>query len=143
MCNKGYSDFRAFAIISCIRKGKRGYKMEKLTIIEKGVLDLIPRGSETKVSINYISRMTSLDERSIYEVVNRLRSKGVPVCAKRNGSEKDRGYYIAKTIEERDEGLAAYKSQIVDMQKMVYQVENVDLDSWEKELHEGYQKEIS
>ncbi|MDU5511620.1 hypothetical protein [Enterococcus gilvus] len=117
--------------------------MEKLTIIEKGVLDLIPRGSEIKVSINYISRMTSLDERSIYEVVNRLRSKGVPVCAKRNGPEKDRGYYIAKTIEERDEGLAAYKSQIVDMQKMVYEVENVDLDTWEKELNEGNQKNIS
>ena len=117
--------------------------MEKLTIIEKGVLDLIPRGPETKVSINYISRMTSLDERSIYEVVNRLRSKGVPVCAKRNGSEKDRGYYIARTIEERDEGLAAYKSQIVDMQKMVYQVESVDLDSGEKELQRHSKKEIS
>ena len=117
--------------------------MEKLTIIEKGVLDLIPRGPETKVSINYISRMTSLDERSIYEVVNRLRRKCVPVCAKRNGSEKDRGYYIARTIEERDEGLAAYKSQIVDMQKMVYQVESVDLDSWEKELQRHSKKEIS
>lgn len=117
--------------------------MEQLTIIENGVLDLIPRGSETKVSINYISRMTSLDERSIYEVVNRLRSKGVPVCAKRNGSGKDRGYYIAKTIEERDEGLAAYKSQIVDMQKMVHQVENADLDSWEEQLKRTTGKEVS
>jgi len=117
--------------------------MEQLSVIEKGVLDLIPRGSETKVSINYISRMTSLDERSIYEVINRLRSKGVPVCAKRNGYKQDRGYYIAKTVEERDEGLAAYKSQIVDMQKLVHQVENVDLDSWEKEASEGCQKSIS
>lgn len=117
--------------------------MKQLTVIENGVLDLIPRGSETKVSINYISRMTSLDERSIYEVVNRLRSKGVPVCAKRNGSEKDRGYYIAKTVEERDEGLAAYKSQIVDMQKMVHQVENADLDSWEEQLKQMTGKEVS
>lgn len=117
--------------------------MEKLTIIEKGVLDLIPRGSQTKASINYISRMTSLDKRSIYEVVNRLRSKGIPVCAKRNGIEKDRGYYIAKTDEERDEGLAAYKSQIVDMQKMVYQVENADLECWEYKLDTTESKEVS
>lgn len=117
--------------------------MEQLSVIEEGVLDLIPRGSETKVTINYISRMTSLDERSIYEVVSRLRNKGVPVCAKRNGPEKNRGYYIAQTIEERDEGLAAYKSQIIDMQKMVHQVESADLDSWENELHSENQKDIS
>lgn len=116
--------------------------MEQLTIIEMGVLDLIPRGSEKKVSINYISRVTSLDERSIYEVISRLRNKGVPVCARRNGSKEDRGYYIARTVEEREEGLAAYKSQIIDMQKMVYQVESVDLDSWEKELQRHIKKEI-
>lgn len=117
--------------------------MKQLSIIETGVLDLIPRGSETKISIDYISQMTSLDERSIYEVISRLRTKGIPICAKRNGPKQDRGYYIARTIEERNEGLAAYKSQILDMQKMVRQVESADLNSWERELHEGKKKDVS
>lgn len=116
--------------------------MVPLTIIEQGVLDLIPRGSETKVSISYIGRMTSLDKRTIYEIINRLRSKGVPICAKRNGRSKDRGYFIAKTSKEREEGLAAYKSQIVDMQKKVHEVEEADLNSWEEQLQQ-IGKEVS
>lgn len=117
--------------------------MEQLSIIEQGVLELIPRGAEKKVSINFICQMTSLDRRSIYEVISRLRRKGVPICAKRNGTESDRGYYIARTIEERDEGLAAYKSQILDMKKLVHQIENTDIDSWEQQLQEGKRKDVS
>ncbi|MGJ0706643.1 hypothetical protein [Enterococcus avium] len=99
-----------------------------LTTIESDVLDVIPNGSGRKIAIRDISQLIGADERTIYEVVNSLRKKGVPVCAKRSG--EDRGYFIAQTEEERIEGLAAYKSQVQDMTTLITQIEAADLENW-------------
>lgn len=99
-----------------------------LTTIESDVLDIIPNGSGRKIAIRDISQLIGADERTIYEVVNSLRKKGVPVCAKRSGA--DRGYFIAQTEEERIQGLAAYKSQVQDMTKLITQIEAADLENW-------------
>lgn len=99
-----------------------------LTTIESDVLDVIPNGSSHKIAIRDIGQLIGADERTIYEVVNSLRKKGVPVCAKRSG--EDRGYFIAQTEEERIEGLSAYKSQVQDMATLITQIEAADLENW-------------
>lgn len=100
-----------------------------LTTIESDVLDVIPNGSSHKIAIRRdIGQLIGADERTIYEVVNSLRKKGVPVCAKRSG--EDRGYFIAQTEEERIEGLSAYKSQVQDMATLITQIEAADLENW-------------
>ncbi|MBO0481811.1 hypothetical protein [Candidatus Enterococcus courvalinii] len=108
---------------------------KELTIIEEGVLQCIPLGSERKVAIKELSSLVDLDERSIYEVINRLRKKGIPVCAQRSGKLEERGYYIATNEQERSEGLAAYKSQVQDMSKLIEDIEAAELDTWQQRLY--------
>lgn len=102
--------------------------MSRLSAIESDVLDVIPVGSGQKIAIRDVGQLVGLDERTIYEVINSLRKKGVPVCAKRSG--EDRGYFIAETEQERIEGLAAYKSQVQDMTTLITQIESADLENW-------------
>lgn len=104
--------------------------MIELTIIESAVLELIPHGTARKISIKEVASLVDLDERSIYEVINSLRKKGVPVCAQRSGVPSDRGYYIATSEQERTEGLTAYKSQVKDMTKLIDLIESADLYNW-------------
>lgn len=104
--------------------------MIELTIIESAVLELIPHGTARKESIKELASLVDLDERSIYEVINSLRKKGVPICAQRSGVPSDRGYYIATSEQERKEGLAAYKSQVKDMTKLIDLIEATDLYNW-------------
>lgn len=106
--------------------------MSQLTTSESDMLDVIPSGSEHKIAIRDVSRLIGIDERSVYDVINSLRKKGVPVCAKRSGD--DRGYFIAETEEERSEGLAAYKSQVRDMTQLIDQIESADLEGWRASL---------
>lgn len=108
--------------------------MSQLSAIESDVLDIIPVGSGHKVAIRDIGQLIGADERTIYEVVNNLRKKGVPVCAKRSG--EDRGYFIAQTEEERIEGLAAYKAQVQDMTMLITQIEAADLENWQEGLNQ-------
>lgn len=104
--------------------------MIELTIIESAVLGFIPHGTARKISIKEVASLVDLDERSIYEVINSLRKKGVPVCAQRSGIPSERGYYIATSEQERAEGLAAYKSQVKDMTKLIDLIESADLYNW-------------
>lgn len=106
--------------------------MNQLTLIELAVLNLIPQGTERRISINEVTSLIDLDKRSAYEVINSLRRKGVPVCASRSGDDK--GYYLATTTEELREGIAPYKSQIADMKELVRVLEAVDLEGWREKL---------
>jgi len=65
--------------------------MTELTIIEQAVLDLIPLSIERKIAIREISSLIDIDERSVYEVINSLRKKGIPICAIRHGEPTNRG----------------------------------------------------
>lgn len=104
--------------------------MVHLTTLESDVLDVIPIGSERKISIKEVGQLVSIDERYVYEVINSLRKKGVPVCAQRNGLPVDRGYFIATNESERAAGLSAYKSQVKDMENLITEIEAADLDDW-------------
>lgn len=102
--------------------------MNTLTTIESDVLDIIPNGSDRKITIRDLIQLVGADERTIYEVINSLRKKGVPICAKRSG--ENGGYFIAQTEDERTEGLYSYKSQVDDMTSLIDQIEAADLDNW-------------
>lgn len=102
--------------------------MIELTIIEKAVLELIPKGLERKISISELASMVGIDERSIYTIINNLRKKGVPVCAQRSG--KDRGYFIATNEQEKADGLASYRSQYKDMGHLIDVIEKADVSNW-------------
>lgn len=108
--------------------------MIELTIIETEVLGLIPQGTERKVTTKELASLIDLDQRSIFEVINSLRKKGVPVCAQRAGSPADRGYYIATSNQERSEGLASFKAQVADMQRLIYQIEGADVEGWKDKI---------
>lgn len=104
--------------------------MEDLSIIESKILELIPTGTERKISISEISNLIDLDNRSIYETVNSLRKKGIPICAKRSGKPSDRGYFIATSEQEKAEGISAYKAQVNEMQQLIVLIEKADVNSW-------------
>lgn len=108
--------------------------MIELTVIESAVLDLIPSGTQRKIAIKEVSRLVDLDERSIYEVINTLRKKGIPICAQRSGKPSQRGYYIATSDLERNEGISSYKSQIADMQRLIGYIEQSDVNGWKNNL---------
>lgn len=108
--------------------------MIELTIIERAVLDLIPSGTTRKISIKEVSRLVDLDERSVYEVINSLRKKRIPVCAQRSGEPSQRGYYIATSDLERSEGISSYKSQVADMQRLISYIEQADVNGWKNNL---------
>lgn len=101
-----------------------------LTKIEHDVLSQIPIGAERKTTIAKISKATGRLERNIYEAINGLRMKGVPVCAIRQGLPGERGYYIATNEQERAAGLAGYRSQISEMSNLIEHIENADLENW-------------
>lgn len=107
--------------------------MKQLTEIEKRVMQLIPMGSGRKASIREVCEVLNIDERAAYELISRLRKKGIPICAKRNGPAADRGYYIATSEQERADGLAPYKSQVHEMMIIIRQIEGADIDQWRSE----------
>lgn len=105
--------------------------MEELSSREKQVLELIPRGKEKKVSIAYIGNVVGIDTRIVYEVIDNLREKGVPIFAKRSGLKEERGYFIATTEQERLEGISPYRSQTLHMLSMINLLACIDLETWE------------
>lgn len=108
--------------------------MTELTIIEESVLQLIPEGTQRKITMKQVANLIGIDERSVYEVTRCLIKKGVPIVAMRNGSYNERGLYIATTNEERRTGLHALKEQTKDMSLRIQQVEAVDLENWKESL---------
>lgn len=83
--------------------------------------------------IHEICKDLIIDERAAYELISRLRKKGIPICAKRNGLAADRGYYIATSEQEWTDELAPYKSQVHEMMIIIRQIEGADIDQWPSE----------
>lgn len=106
--------------------------MSQLTTLESDVLDLLPTGNERKMPLKDISKLLNVNERTIYQVVNNLVKKGVPVVASRNGAE--RGYYIATNSDELAEGTQAYKEQAKDMVDRIGCLYEIDLKEWWKKV---------
>lgn len=58
------------------------------------LLDLLPKGQDSRITGRDLERLTNLDGVSIRREINRLRTEGKPIASDANG------YYIATTPEE-------------------------------------------
>lgn len=104
----------------------------KLSLLERSVLNAIPKGMEQRKSLTDISYAVGLDKRSLQAIINRLTIYGVPVCSVRFDSHS--GVFIPKDDQERNRGLTAIKSQALEMRKRIESVESADLNNWQKKI---------
>ena len=89
----------------------------EMTLIETQVLNTILQSASFETPIQAI-------------IIESLKANfGHPVVAKK---EKPNGYFLPKTKEERDAGLAPYKRQILTEQKNLAAVLAIDLDEYNK-----------
>lgn len=102
--------------------------MNELSVLESDMLDVIPIGRERTISNKEITQLLGVTDRVVFETVNSLRAKGVPLCAIRSG--KNRGYFIATNEDEREEGVRGYKAQVKEMNRSIQDIEEADLKQW-------------
>lgn len=100
-------------------------QLKQLNEIEKKLVENIPKGSESRISLDELTKRLGIDKRGVYSLISAVRLKGVPVCADRY--EKSKGYYIATTKEELERGISAYKAQLQDMNKLINYLEEIEL----------------
>ncbi|MDC6398615.1 DNA replication protein [Lactiplantibacillus pentosus] len=80
-----------------------------------------------------ICKVTGLRERDVRESISVLINRcGVPIVANRNG--RNTGMFIATTEDERNIGIAAFKSQVTTMEARINAIERADLIGWETAL---------
>lgn len=88
-------------------------------------------GFENPVPLKLLQSEFGISERSVKDVIERLRSEFKhPVIASRK--TKRGGYYLPKNDMERNAGLAPYKSQILTSQAIVTAITSVNLDEYWK-----------
>lgn len=92
-------------------------------IINCATFDLPIQASEIRLE-------TGLSKRKVEEIIESLRVNfGHPIVAKKT---KPNGYYLPRSEEERQAGLAPYRRQILTEQKNLAAVMEVDLEKyWE------------
>lgn len=108
----------------------------KMNVIEVEVLNLIiNRASfEEPITALDIRKETGLSKRMLEQVIESLRVNfRHPIVAKKF---KPNGYYLPKNEEERQEGLAPYRRQILTEQKNLSIVMAVDLEKYWKLEHD-------
>ena len=107
-------------------------KTNKLTVNETKVLDILPRGIDRPITMTEISKLTELEPRVLYSIIDRLRRHGVPVGGLR--SEEKNGYYIATTEAEKMIGASSYASQVNSMSETVANLLASDVSDWEQSI---------
>jgi len=103
--------------------------MKKLNAKEKQVLDLIPK-DDRRLPISEITKLTGIAKRDLYDIIERLRSYGVPIVASRNSHRY--GYYIASNKAELNEGIVPYKRQAQKMNMTINFLEKADTKNWQE-----------
>lgn len=105
--------------------------MEHLTIIERAVVELIPRGRERRTTTREIGKLVDLDSREVFAVIQQARRKGVPIVASRRDNG---GLFIATNEEERSEGLRPLEAQYESTRETIENIRGADLNNWQKLL---------
>lgn len=104
----------------------------EMTLLETQVLNTILQSAsfETPIQARILQRRFNLSKRKLEIIVESLKVNfNHPIVAKK---EKPNGYFLPKTKEERDAGLAPYKRQILTEQKNLAAVLAIDLDEYNK-----------
>lgn len=99
------------------------------------VVSLIPNSDYRRITSKDLSQLTGLNKRDLYAVIETARRKGVPIVGDR--SIRSAGYYIPVTEAARNHGIAALKSQLVELNKTLVSVSKADLHDWKMEV--GYE----
>lgn len=77
-----------------------------------------------------ITRVTGIKKRTVEQIIVRLRNKfGIPVYALKR--DDYHGYFIARTEEERQAGIAAYRKQIDTSIKNLGVMVELDLQAYQ------------
>lgn len=104
--------------------------------IETNVLNLIVNRAtfEEPIKAEQIRQETGLSKRKLEEVIESLRVNFKhPIVAKKT---QPSGYYLPRTEDERQAGLAPYRRQILTEQKNLSIVMGVDLEKYWKLEHD-------
>lgn len=102
----------------------------EMTMLEIKVLNAIKNNASYDLPIQAIEirQYLNIPKRTLEEVVESLRVNfGHPIVAKKT---KPNGYYLPKTEQERQDGLAPYRRQILTEQKNLVAVMSVNLDDY-------------
>ncbi|MFL4425258.1 hypothetical protein QFE98_06740 [Streptococcus uberis] len=99
----------------------------KMTDLEKRFFCFIPHGMEHPRPRKEFERVFHMNKRQVEKVIESLIYKGGPICSIK---EKDGGYFIPNTEEERQIGLRANKSQVATTKRRIAAVEYVDLNNF-------------
>ncbi|VHC24993.1 phage protein [Streptococcus pyogenes] len=107
---------------------------KEMTSIEIKVLNAIKNGAsfDLPIQARELRRDIGLSKQKLEEVIENLRvTHRQPIVAKKT---KPNGYYLPKTKEERDAGIAPYRAQIRTEQKNLAAVMSINLeDYWTKQ----------
>lgn len=102
----------------------------EMTATEANILNYIKKyaTNEMPVTAFQLRKDFQCDTRTIENIIESLRVNfGHPIVAKKR---KPSGYYLPKNDEERNEGLAPYKRQILTEQKNLAAIMAVDLNEY-------------
>ena len=106
----------------------------EMTMLETRVLSVIQNTAsyDLPIQAREIRQLLKIPKRTLEEVVESLRVNfGHPIVAKKT---KPNGYYLPKTEQERQDGLAPYRRQILTEQKNLAAVMSVNLELyWARE----------
>lgn len=108
--------------------------MRDMTVTEIKVLNAIKNGASFDLPIQARELRQDLDlsKRSLEEIIESLRVNfGQPIVAKKT---QPSGYYLPRSEDEREAGLAPYKRQILTEQKNLSAILAVNLEEyWSQE----------
>lgn len=107
--------------------------MEDLTIIERSVLELIPRGFERKIKVPDICSIIDLDKHFVSKSMTIAKQL---VNFQTLGNLSNEALYLVATLpeEERTTGLKAFKNQYKSMEQTITNIEQADLKNWQESL---------
>lgn len=93
------------------------------------VLNAIPRGSETKITVGDLARITGLRYRKVLTIIGELRTLFlIPIVSDR--SAVSGGVFIAMNEDERKSGMIAYEKQITSMESSCGELLKADIKNW-------------
>lgn len=101
-----------------------------MTVTEANILNYIKKyaTNEMPVTAVQLRQKFHCGKRTIENIIESLRVNfGHPIVAKK---QKPNGYYLPKNDEERNEGLAPYKRQILTEQKNLAAIMAVNLNEY-------------
>lgn len=106
------------------------HKGLEMKAVEANVLNYIVNNgtAEKPLKAWKIRQEFNLSKRKLEEVIETLRLVFEhPIVAKKT---QPSGYYVARTIDELNEGMRAYKNQIIRSQEIVSTLMKIDLDEY-------------